>query len=589
MTDPAAPRTPPIAGLRADLAADGERPPPPLPPLPGRRAALTPRAGARGSRVRRPSTRDERTGRSTASDLDLDRDRDADTRPGPARTGATGRTDRSGPARDRAPSRDRRPTRDRDDSFRTSWYRIAAGGAFLFAFALAAYGAVRPRTANTSALGLVALPLLAVLVHQIVRRSAARERRFDLLGIMMFGLALRCIGAFLRFSAPVDAAVYHQEGSRIAPALRGLDFGVDTGRPIPGTGWIRYVSGLTHAFVIDDMFVTFVIFTLFSFLGVFLCYRAFVRAVPDGDHKRYALLLFLWPSLLYWPSSIGKEAWMLLGLGIASWGVARIVTGRAGIGLAVTVLGLAVLSLVRPHVALMVLVGLGVAMLARPKSRSTFRLTGRIVIVVVLLVGGSVIVGRTSEVLQIDITGAESITNALVETQEQTDQGGARFQSAVVRSPIDYPVAFLTVWFRPLPIEVRDATGLLSAAENTALIVLVLMSWRRLLGLPRNLLRIPYATFAAAYSLVFVYAFSVIANFGILARQRTQGLVLFFVLLCIPAATSGRTRPLPGRERAHRERPQRRLAREVDAPTAPDLVPDLSSEPGHRRSRPGEP
>ena len=33
--------------------------------------------------------------------------------------------------------------------------------------------------------------------------------------------------------------------------------------------------------------------------------------LPTGDHRRYALLVFFMPSLLFWPSSIGKESWML--------------------------------------------------------------------------------------------------------------------------------------------------------------------------------------------------------------------------------------------------------------------------------------
>jgi len=38
------------------------------------------------------------------------------------------------------------------------------------------------------------------------------------------------------------------------------------------------------------------------------------------------------------------------------------------------------------------------------------------------------------------------------------------------------------------------------------------------------------------YSLLFVFAFSSIANFGILARERTQVLPFFLVLLAVPAA-----------------------------------------------------
>ncbi len=556
MTEPPLRPDPPVAsGISGLPGSSGEPPAPRIPPLPNRHA--TPRAVPS-----RPTSSLRRTPAGGGPSGDpADDDRAHPDEPEPTGHPTARRAHR--PAR-------RRPQHG---------FRFAAGAAFALGFGLALFGAVRPRGANTTALGIVALPLMVVLAYQVVRPTARRETRFDLVGIMMFGLGLRIIGLFVRFGAPVDALVYHQEGSRIAPALRGLDLGVDTGRPIPGTGWIRYVSGVTHAFVVDDMFVTFVIFTFLSFIGAFLCYRAFVRAIPLGDHRRYALLIFLWPSLVYWPSSIGKEAWMIFGLGVASWGVARITTDRVGIGLVVTIAGLVLLSLVRPHVALMVLVGLGVALLARPTSHSTFRLAGRVVVVIILLVGGSIIVGRTSEVLQVDLTGAEGVTTALEETQVQTDQGGAQFNSAIVRSPLDYPEAFLTVWFRPFPNEVNDAAGLVSAGENIFLLLLVVASWRRLLALPRALIRTPYATYAAAYALVFVYAFSVIANFGILARQRTQGLVLFFVLLCIPAAARRAPRR-PGRERAHREREPRRLAREEAGPAAPSLIPDLAPPPG---------
>jgi hypothetical protein len=45
----------------------------------------------------------------------------------------------------------------------------------------------------------------------------------------------------------------------------------------------------------------------------------------------------------------------------------------------------------------------------------------------------------------------------------------------------------------------------------------------------------PYVAFALTFVLVFVAAFGVISNFGILARQRTQVLPFVFVLLSLPA------------------------------------------------------
>ena len=50
-------------------------------------------------------------------------------------------------------------------------------------------------------------------------------------------------------------------------------------------------------------------------------------------------MIFFLPSLLFWPSGIGKEAWMTLGLGLASYGAARLLVHKPG-GFPVLALGL---------------------------------------------------------------------------------------------------------------------------------------------------------------------------------------------------------------------------------------------------------
>ncbi len=66
------------------------------------------------------------------------------------------------------------------------------------------------------------------------------------------------------------------------------------------------------------------------------------------------------------------------------------------------------------------------------------------------------------------------------------------------------------------------------------LLGLFVWSLPRMVTLPRLMLRRPYVTFALTYTLGFVIAFANIGNFGILARQRSQLLPLFAVLLCLP-------------------------------------------------------
>lgn len=524
-------------------------------PAPG---DLPPRRRPSGDRQARgaPIAGDPHTGPAATADTDL---LDATASPGgrarPSHAGTVdllGPTDPTDPAladvddADDAgpgpqlpplPARRRRPPRSAPKGL----WRVGAAASILLAWGATVYGAIRPAvTGETSAWGIAFLPIMAVLALAVVHRAAARETRFDLLGIALTGFGLRCAGAFVRFNAPVDALVYNQEGSRIAPDLRSLDFFVDTGREIPGTGWIRYVSGLTHAFVLDDMYTSFLLFTFLAFVGTFLVYTAFARAVPTGDHKRYALLVFLWPSLLYWPSSIGKEAWMIFGLGVACAGISHTLTSSWLRGMVLVGTGVVLLSLVRPHIALMVMIGFGVSLLVRPGKASIARTAGRIIAIALLLVGGAIVAGKTAELLKVDSTGTEGVTTALEETVLKTAQGGAAFKPPIVRSPVDYPIAFTTVWFRPFPFEARGGGGesaitqLLSSAENMFLLALLALSWRRLWTLPRALVRIPYITFATTFILVFAYAFAVVGNFGILARQRTQGILVFFVLLCPP-------------------------------------------------------
>jgi hypothetical protein len=226
--------------------------------------------------------------------------------------------------------------------------------------------------------------------------------------------------------------------------------------------------------------------------------------------------------------------------------------------LAAGLLGVGLMFLVRPHVALLVIVGFAVALFARPThQRSGARLVARLVCIVLLLFGGSYVASTATQFLGTE----DDITAALDSTVAQTEQGGAAFKASVVRSPIDYPIAFATVWFRPFPTEASGGGGpqLASSFENMFLLGLLMFSWKQLRTLPRAVIRIPYATYAVVYSLVFVYAFSAIGNFGILARQRTQGTVLFFVVLCLPdlaAASHGRV--AKGRE-ARAERIRERL------------------------------
>src|SRR5690606_23334414 len=99
------------------------------------------------------------------------------------------------------------------------------------------------------------------------------------------------------------------------------------------------------------------------------------------------------------------------------------------------------------------------------------------------------------------------------------------------------PPALVTVLFRPFPFEARSSEALVTATEGAVLLALFALSLPRLARLFVTMRREAYIAYALSLVLVFVYAFSAIGNFGLLARQRTQVLPMLFVLVCLPALT----------------------------------------------------
>ena len=86
------------------------------------------------------------------------------------------------------------------------------------------------------------------------------------------------------------------------------------------------------------------------------------------------------------------------------------------------------------------------------------------------------------------------------------------------------------------------------------LLALVVASWKRLASIPRQLRSNPYVMLAVAYILMFVFAFGTIANFGILARERSQLMPFVFVLLAVPIAA--KPERLKRVRRARKARPE---------------------------------
>ena len=375
----------------------------------------------------------------------------------------------------------------------------------------------------------------AVLLDLAVRREPDRF----VARVILIGFAAKLVGTAARYwmitelYGTGDAFRYLDRGSAIAAMLR--DGSMPENAWATGTPSMDFVSGVVFALTQPSMLHGFVILSLLSFLGVYLALRAFTLAFPEGDRRRYALILFLMPTMVFWPSSLGKEAWLIFGLGVSAYGGARLLRRMRG-AYALTLAGISGVFLIRPHMGALIALTLLIAFSVRLRDPDVKRgVTGWVVGLLILGLGAGYALDNWGDLLprDEDIVGS-TFDQVTGETLRRTTTGGSAFDSRPVRSPADLGHAFMTVPFRPFPFEADNVQMLLSSLEGLMLLGLLVMSIPRLRSFPRLLLRRPYLAFVTAYSLGFIVAFSNVGNFGILVRQRAQLLPFLAVLLCLP-------------------------------------------------------
>lgn len=412
--------------------------------------------------------------------------------------------------------------------------------------------------------GVLVVLVLFLMSVPLLQRITRVDGEPGLTQVFLWGLAAKFVFTLVRYfvinvvyGGNGDAGVYSEGGAFLAPLYRVGTFGavppILSGRGVE-TERIAMVVGAIYSIIGVSDYAAFFIFAWVCFMGQVLMWRAFKRAVPEGDHRRYAILVLFLPSMLFWPSSIGKEAIMLGCIGMVCFGAAQILGERVRLAGVMTFLaGVAGLSFIRPHMALIAIVSLGfasaVGTLAGFRSAASPRVfVIRMVALTVLVISASVATTQMSRFFSEDDSADEGgVSSVLDRTTEQTSQGGSEFAAPAVSNPVELPAGVVTVLFRPFPWEARNVNGLIASAEGILLLALFFAGHRRLITWFKTAPKRPYLVFAIAYAMVFIITFSYIGNFGILARQRTQMLPLALTMIAMYPAVRNRPSVLGGR------------------------------------------
>jgi hypothetical protein len=410
--------------------------------------------------------------------------------------------------------------------------------------------------------GFVIIAVLAMFVTALV---VIRGRQPFPGRLLLLAVALRILGSFARYEVLVrfyngvsDAVGYYSHGYIFAQRLWDRDLsvlGIEQwlgGGKWWGTLFVNNLSGLVISIIGPTMRGEFLVFSLMGFVGLYLAARALLNLSPRPVVVRYATWIWVWPSLWFWPSSVGKEAVIVLATGILLFGYAgRSGSIRWGPYLAGVLLALAI----RPHYAAFLVLVTGVThWLGSWEGRSPRRLVEAGVVVLVAVMA---LVAMTS-MFGVESADLEGMQELLVFRGQKTLIGGSNLGS-LPSGVTGVPLAFVNIWMRPFPWEAHNLTALLSMAELLVLWTLVWRYRKSLLSVPKcwrthRFLRFATVT-VVGYTLLIGYTFG---NLGIIARQRTPMFIFVFMVFATASLPVAVRKLEPSIRRASWAEPGRR-------------------------------
>ena len=283
-------------------------------------------------------------------------------------------------------------------------------------------------------------------------------------------------------------------------------------------------------------------FSLVGFVGVYLAYRAAV-SFTRKETPAVLLALALFPSVLFWSSTLGKDPIVLFGICLYVYGVAQWQRTGRWRHVASMFLGVAIAACIRIWLGPLLLAPLTVFLLVR--LRNPIR---KLLVLVPVVAVFFFTMRQFQENFNIDNTAelvstVDSITHS-ADWQGGSGQVSVRFTNLGVMLAF-IPIGAFTALFRPLPGEVNSLFGILAGLENLLLLWLLFRAVRR--TKLRELWESP-VLWAVALIAVWssFYGFASYQNLGAAVRYRLQILPVLLGLLFY----LGRRRVLPDAQKA---------------------------------------
>jgi hypothetical protein len=388
-----------------------------------------------------------------------------------------------------------------------------------------------------STLGLL-FALGGILVATALIEHARWNARFKRLIIL--GLWLRVVGAIVylyfveSYYGAGDYNHYFRKGLEYSELLfqDGIDAFLDSfhGRWW-GTSFMEHFTGIILSFIGPSLSGAFVVCAALSYAGIVGIVLGFARAFPYADSAPFNIMVILFPSLWFWPAALGKDALVLCGVGLATYGYIGWRDRPLWFPLSV---GIGLIFCIRPQVAATIVFAFVAGFWLGGSRQWT---ANRVLQGVLLLAAGIGVITLSGGALGIEMFDPDQVEDYLDRESSVSTRGGSAIEGSV--TPWLAPINTL---FRPFPWEAGSVTSILAAGE---VVILWGMAWYRRRHIAA-FVRMHRGSRLFWMALIFVAVYSTamgmaIGNIGIIARQRVH--VLPFLLMFIAGAPQKQASP----------------------------------------------
>lgn len=320
---------------------------------------------------------------------------------------------------------------------------------------------------------------------------------------LLWPIQLGCALAYVAFASGAEADVhyYYQEA-----ANSGMPEGVG------GTATVIWLAWPMASWLGLSFFSCFLPFALAGCFGFVLMAEVAARL----NIKSTWLMLVLAPNMHFWTSMLGKDAITYLASALLLWSwVGRV--RFSGIVCALILIGL-----IRPHLLILALLVLGIAVMFSRELRAS-----KFVFPIAVVVALAVISPWIASYVGVDSLTDLSAISDRVDVSASYYEGG----SSVDMSGLPAPLRWFAFLFRPLFWDAPNVYGMIGSVENAFWLVLCVM------GLPAaTMSAIRNRDSGLRLSVMLFWAYSLFLglaggnNMGLAMRQKVQ-LMPFLILM----------------------------------------------------------